>query len=134
MTITLTVASTPLELHEDLYWADEFDWHPVEQSFTRTITGASVVQVAERLDGRPITLQPEDSDSAWMTRAVVEQLRNWAAVPELTATLTLRGASYLVRFRHHDGAPVQATPVVHFNTVDDEDFYLVTIRLMEVAA
>lgn len=134
MTISLAVSGTTLSLHEDLYWADEFDWHPVEQTMTRTITGASVIQVAERLDGRPITLQPEDEQSAWMTRDAVEQLRNWAAVPDLTATLTLRGTSYLVRFRHHEGSPIEARPVVHYNTVDDADFYLVTVRLMEVAA
>ncbi len=134
MSITLTVGPTTVEIHPDLYWADEFGWHPVEQTYTRTITGGSVVQVADRLDGRPITLQPIDDASAWMSRETLEQVRNWAAVPDLTLTLTLRGTSYLVRFRHHEGSPVEAEPVVHFNTVDLSDQYRVTIRLMEVAA
>lgn len=131
MSITMTVAATTLTLHPDLYWADENSWHPVEQRKEYSITGALIVQAAARQAGRPITLQPIDGDSAWMTRAVVDQLRNWAAVAGLTATLTLRGVPYTVMFRHEDGA-LEATPVVHFSTVDTTDFYQVTIRLMAV--
>lgn len=134
MSITLTVGATALALHDDLYWSDENNWHPVEQAVARGITGALIVQAAERLDGkgRPITLGPIDDSSAWMTATTLAQLKAWAAVPAQVMELTLRGVEYEVMFRHQDGAAVEASPLVHFSTVDDTDFYRVTIRLMVV--
>ena len=131
MTISLTDGTTTVALHPDLFWSDE-QWLPVQQSVERTITGALIVDVAAMVGGRPITLQPEDDGSAWMSRAVVDQLRNLAAVPGKTMTLTLRGSDRTVMFRHHDGGAFEATPVVHFNDVDSADNYRVTLRLMEI--
>ena len=132
MSITLSDGTGSITLHPDLFWADENDWHPVEQSVERSITGALIVQVAARLAGRPITLQPEDDSSAWMPRATVDSLRNWAAVPAKQMTLTLRGTPRTVMFRHHDGEAIVALPVVHFNDVNSGDWYRCTIRLMEL--
>lgn len=132
MTISLAVGATSLTLHPDLYWADENNWHPVEQTVERSLTGALIVQSATRQDGRPITLQPIDEQSAWMPRSALLQLRNWAAVAGQVMTLTLMGVTYDVMFRHQDGSAIEATPVVHFNNVANEDFYRVTIRLMVV--
>lgn len=132
MSITLSDGTSTVTLNPDLLWVDESEWQPVEQRIERTITGALIVSVAARTGGRPITLQPEDETSGWMTRATVELLRNWAAVPGKTLTLTLRSTARSVIFRHHDGVAVDATPVVHFNDVDASDFYRCTVRLMEV--
>ncbi|WP_219851859.1 hypothetical protein [Methylibium rhizosphaerae] len=132
MSITLTHAGTPLVLHPDLYWSDEISWAPVEQSAQRTITGALIVSTALRVAGRPITLQPPDDQSAWMTRAVLDQLRAWAAVPGRQMTLNLRGQAYETVFRHHDGAAVEAEPVVFFSDVQANDLYRVTLRLLEI--
>jgi hypothetical protein len=132
MTISLNDGTTTITLPSDLYWEDEASWAPVEQSIERTITGALIVNVASRSGGRLITLKPEDEGSAWVTRSVLEQLRNWAAVPGKTATLTLRGTTRSVMFRHHDGSALEASPVVHFNDVDSGDYYRCTIRLMEL--
>lgn len=132
MTITLAKDGVTLDLSPDLYWSDEFNWHPVEQSAERTLTGALVVQSAERVGGRPITLEPEDDNSGWMRRSEIEQLRNWAAEPGATLVLTLRNQTREVAFRHQDGAAIEARPVVHFADPDDTDNYLATIRLMEI--
>jgi hypothetical protein len=40
MSITLSDGTTTLTLNPDLYWADENDWSPVQQSVETTITGA----------------------------------------------------------------------------------------------
>lgn len=132
MSITLSDGTTTVPLHPDLMWTDEFSWQPVEQSAERTLTGALVVQVSEKLAGRAITLEPEDDTSAWMTRSVIEQLRNWAAVPAQELELTLRGETRDVIFRHQDGPGLEARPVVHFSEMDNTDFYLATLRLMEI--
>lgn len=132
MSITLSDGTTTVTLHPDLYWEDENSWHPVEQTVERTITGALIVNVAERIGGRPITLQPQDDESAWHPRSTVEQLRNWAAVPAKELVLTLRSTARTVIFRHHDGNAIDAEPVVHFSDVEAGDYYRCTIRLMEV--
>lgn len=131
MTITLKGNTTTVTLNPDLFWSDEYNWHPVEQSVDRSITGALIIQDAGMLSGRPITLEPEDDSSAWMARSIVEQLRNWAAVPGLVMELTLRGSTRDVVFRHQDGG-LEARPVLHYRSPENTDFYLVTIRLMEV--
>lgn len=134
MSITLSVGATTLELHHDLFWSDEHAWHKVEQTVERSVTGALIIQHQERLDGkgRPITLEPYDDSSAWMPFATLAQLRNWAAVPGQVMTLTLRGVTYSVMFRHQDGSALDADPVVFYNSVANEDFFRVTIRLMVV--
>lgn len=129
--ITLADNTTTLTLHPDLFWSDETTWNPVEQTVDRTITGSIVVMSSLRVAGRPITLEPEDDSTAWMTRLTVDALRNWAAVPGKEMTLTLRGVSRAVIFRHQDGG-FEARPVIHYNDTVPTDFYLCTIRLMEI--
>lgn len=132
MSITLTVGATALPLNEALYWADENDWHPVEQTAERTITGAMVVSASARVAGRPITLRPEDDRSGATDLATLTQLRNWAAVPGQVMELTLRGVSRSVIFRHQDGAAVEARPWTHYTDVQSGDWYFATIRFMEI--
>lgn len=132
MTISLTVDTTTVNLNPDLFWEDEHNWHPVEQSAERTLTGDLIVQVAQRNAGRPITLRPEDDSSAATSLADLQQLRNWAAVPGQAMTLILRGVSRSVMFRHHDGLAIEARPWVHRSDVQTGDWYLVTYRFMEM--
>lgn len=132
MAITLSDGVTTITLPEDLLWVDEFSWNPVQQSAEATITGALIVQSATKLAGRQITLQPEDDDSAWMTRTVLEQVRNFAAEAGKEMVLTLRGQPHDVVFRHQEGSAIESSPVVHYNDVDPGDFYRVTLRLMEI--
>lgn len=129
--ITLSDGTTTITLHPDLFWSDENNWNPVEQTVDRTITGAMVIMAALRVAGRPITLEPEDDSTAWMLRSQVDALRNWAAVPGKEMTLTLRGVDRTVIFRHQDGG-FEARPVIHYNDVVPGDFYLCTVRLMEI--
>ena len=64
MSLTLADVSTTLALNPDLYWSDENNWHPVDQTADRTITGALIVQAAARVAGRPVTLEPQDDSAA----------------------------------------------------------------------
>lgn len=132
MSITLSDGTTTVNLHPDLYWADEYAWQPVAQTVTTTLTGALIVQNGAMQAGRKITLSPADDASAWMRKSVVDQLRNWASVAGQSLTLTLRGVSRTVIFRHHDGGAMEATPVVFFSDADSSDWFRVTLRFMEV--
>ncbi len=130
MSITLSDGTTTISLNPDLFWVDE-DFSPVKQETETTITGSQIVQAGVLTAGRPITLQPEDDNSAWMTRAVIEQLRNWAVVPLQELTLTLRGVSRTVIFRHEEKG-VEFAPVAHRRDVDTTDQYRCTLRVMEI--
>lgn len=130
--ITLTYTTTTLTLSPDLKWSDEFNWHPVEQTAERTITGALIVQTAQRVLGRPITLAPDAENAAWMPKATLDTLRAWAAVAGREMTLNLKGTSYPVIFRHHDGPAVEAEPVIFYSDPDGDDWFLITLRFTEV--
>lgn len=137
MAITLAADGSSVVLPEDLLWEDEFAWSPVAQTVERSVTGALIVQAAARTAGRPITLRPEDERSAWCSRLTLAQLMAWAAIPGKVMTLTLRGTSRSVIFRHAvdeggNGSATEAKPVVHYNDAQDGDFYLATLRFMEV--
>lgn len=119
-----------ITLNSDLVWVDENSWHPVEQAIQRTITGALIVSSSARLGGRPITLQPEDESSAWMSASVLTDLRNLTVVPGKVMSLTVGGISRDVIFRHHEGSAIEAVPVIHYS--DGADWYRITLRLMEI--
>lgn len=132
MSIILSDGVVTVELHRDLKWSDEHEWNPVAQSAERTVTGDMDVQASAMNAGRPITLQPEDESSAWMHISAIEQLRNFAAVPLKVLQLTINGTGRTVIFRHHDGLGVEAEPLIHYNDRLPEDYFLCTVRLMEI--
>jgi hypothetical protein len=124
-----------LPLPDDLLWSDEHTWSPVVSSVSYLITGAILVQSASRQAGRDITLVGA-ADMAWVTRSVVNVLRDWAALPldsvngrfELTL---MDGRIFTVAFRHADGA-IEAEPVTSFPARNDNDFYRITLKLMQI--
>lgn len=130
MSITLAAGATTLELSSDLLWSDEFAWSAIKSSESYSLTGALIVQRGTKLKGRPITLQPEDDSSAWMPRATLDQLLAWAN-SGVALTLTIRGVSRAVQFRYNEIA-IDSRPVIHFDDTDPGDYYLATVRLMEI--
>jgi hypothetical protein len=131
MSITLARAGTTVTLPDDLLWADQYTWQPVEQKTTVTLTGAVVVESAARTSGRPITLE-SGADRAWVPRTAVDQLAAWAAVAGATMTLNIRGTgNRTVVFRHEDGA-LQAEQVLYWSQPSADWQYRITLRLLEV--
>lgn len=131
--ITLSDGLATVTLPADLVWTDEYDWAPVEQSVDRSITGALIVATATRQGGRPITLGTQTDDRAWMPTTTLEQCRAWAAVPGKVLTLTLRGVSRSVIWRHHDsGGALAAKQVRPLDDVQPTDDWICTLRFMEL--
>lgn len=129
--ITLADGTTTLTLPEDLRWVDEYAWSPVEQSVGYALAGSLIVETGTRLAGRPVTLAA-DADRAWIIKAALDQLYTWAGVAGKTLTLTLADARVMsVMYRHHDVA-IQAEPVMFAVPAQSGDFYVVTLRLMQV--
>ena len=124
-----------LPLPDDLLWTDEHAWSPAVASTSYLITGALLIQSATRQAGRPITLVGAP-DMAWVTRAVVEQLRTWAAAPVSNTSgrfeLTLADARvFTVAFRHQEAA-IEAEPVLGIPARLASDFYRLTLRFLEI--
>lgn len=132
MSNKLTYMATDIALHADLAWTDQNTWLPVEQTEQRTVTGALIVSSSARIGGRPITLAPDGDNSAWTSHETLTALRNMAVVLGRVMQLTFQGQTYNVIFRHQAGSAIEATPVVRYNDSQDADWYLVTIRLMEI--
>ncbi len=130
MSITLSYSGTNISLDE-LTWNDEHRWSPVVQEVQRGLTGSIIVHAAALQAGRPVTLQSSDR-TGWLRLAAVKQLRNWAAGPGQTLTLTVRGDTFSVVFRHQDAPALEADPVFDVSDPEDDDFYRVALRLMTV--
>ena len=123
-----------IQLPDETFWTDEFDWTPIGQSVELDITGGLVIEYASGRSGRPVTIRSE-----WITRSVlsdIESLRD-AAVQNVL-TLTLPDSRIIdVLFRHHEGPPIQVEPVVErpeyvAASPDNPDYFNVTIKLIEV--
>lgn len=129
---------TPLEtldLPNDMLWEDEFSWSPVVRKTEYSLTGALIVEVAKKQAGRPITLRPPDQEMAWVERSVVQTLRSWQDQTALRMLLVLEYASdtrqFVVSFA--DGAePMGASPVKGFPGHAGEDYFRLTLKLVEV--
>lgn len=120
-----------IELPTGLLWSDEFASARVTQTVHRTLDGSVVVFYGEVRAGLPITLESE-SNAGWMTRTQVEALALRAASPGGVYTLTLRGQTLSVMFRHHDAPAFDARPLVPLANPQPGDFYLATLKLMTV--
>jgi len=127
----MTILLNALVLPEDLTWADEFGWHPVEQSQNRTLGGRLIIQSRALLGGRPITLTGERL-LTWLTRLELQQL-DALADSGVAMTLTLNdGRVFNVRFIDY-AAAYDVEPITDDNTPADDDVYALTaLRLINV--
>lgn len=131
MTISITDGTISVDLPEDMFWVDQHSWTPVEQSVATSITGAAIVDIGVRTAGRPITLVSDEAH-AWMTYAVVTQLKTWADSPGKQLTLSLRNANFTVMFRHQEKPAVDVSSVIDYSTPDAQDWFFGTLKFMEV--
>lgn len=128
----LSYAAVAIVMPDDMTWSDEFTWRAVTQTQGYGVTGALLVESALKLTGRPITLAGEDR-AGWVGRAALNQLRVAANLAGQVMTLNLRGVNRTVMFDHAAGA-IDARPVVDYSDPVDADFYVLTLRFIEVPA
>lgn len=120
-----------ITLPAGLLWSDEFAAASVAQTVRRTLDGSVVVFYGEMRTGLPITLESEP-DAGWFTRTQVEAVALRAASPGGVYTLTLRGQTWTVMFRHQDAPAFEAKPLIPVASPQPGDFYLATLKLMTV--
>ena len=115
MNVTLNSVLLP----DDLVWSDEFEWAPVEQVVTPTLSGALLVEETAKPEGRPLTL------SGHCSRAKVLE----AQVAQLMTLTLLDGVARTVVWRRPG---VVATPLVEMADPEGGDPYALTLNLTEV--
>lgn len=120
-----------ISLPKDMLWTDEWGASKVAQTVRRTLDGGLVVFYGERRAGLPITLQSQP-DAGWLTRAQVEAIALRAESPGGIYSLTLRGETRQVMFRHQDEPAFDAEPLIPLADPQPGDFYIATIKLMTV--
>ncbi|KJS02240.1 MAG: hypothetical protein VR65_06245 [Desulfobulbaceae bacterium BRH_c16a] len=119
-------------LPDDIWWEDEIDWTPVEQTVEYSTTGALLIDLATKQAGRPITLVG-DEKTAWITRATALALQALAAVPGKQMDLALHGQQFTVMFRHEEKKALDTEPLVRITPPDDGDYYILkALKLMAV--
>lgn len=131
MAITLGTITLP----QGLRWADEYDWSPIMQSTSYSLTGALIVNQATKLAGRPITLVG-GKDFAWLTRTEVIALKVLLDAGE-EMTLTLHdNQSFTVLPAGDEPLTVSALPIVKdsgpANPSGSAFYILETLKLIEV--
>lgn len=106
MAITLNGLSLP----DGLRWSDEFTWSPLQTMRDYSLTGALILQTAERLAGRPITLIGGET-WAWMSRAHLISLKTLLDTYSDSMTLVLHdGRSFSVVPVYEGDGPLDAGP------------------------
>lgn len=120
-----------IELPDDLDWSDEFEWQPIGQVITPTLSGAIIVEEAAQSEGRPITLR-SDGDS-WVKRSIVVTLYDLASVRSTPMVLELNGRHFTVLWRRESGGGFEAKQLYRIADPDDQTPYEITLRLIEVA-
>ena len=122
----MNVTLNSVQLRDDLVWRDEFDWSPVEQVVTPTLSGALLVEETARPEGRPITLV------GFAARALVLDLKALEAQVATPLTLTLLdGVARTVIWRRPG---VVASPLYEIADPDAAVPYGLTLNLTEITA
>ena len=116
-------------LPDDLLWINEFDSNPVAQSTERSLSWAFLVQEGQLSHGRSIVLSG-NGEAGWVSRLTV---KNLYALSEVANSMTLPdNRQFSVIFDRSNGAPVEAQQVMPFAYPEDNDQYLLTLRLLTV--
>ena len=132
MSITLTYNGTTATLSDRLQWTNEYAWSPVDQATGYSTRGALLVDVGLKLAGQPITLDGT-STNTWISRALCDTLKAWAALPGVQFDLVLRGITHPVIFDHAQGG-FSAQPIWKLldGEITPEQCYRPTFKFLKV--
>lgn len=138
----MTASLAGVALPDDIQWVDEFTAWKVGQVARYSLTGALIVQEAAKQAGRPITLQGfDDGGNRYVAPITLAQLNALRAIEETAGgasmTLVLLGSgettrTFTVRFNRLNGPAIEARPIKYQIPAEAGDWFLATIRLIQV--
>lgn len=121
-------------LSDELYPVDELNWSEVVANSQRTLNGSLVIQQGTRKKGKPLTLQATQ-DTGWLTREIVNQLMAECNKPEQYFWLEYFADDVVKKVKvvfDHTQTPIEAKPVKEFISPRLDDYFIVTLRFLEV--
>jgi hypothetical protein len=132
MAITLGGVSLP----NGLVWSDEFDWITPQVDTAYTLTGAMIVQLANKQAGRSITLTGGVNFS-WLNRTQLLAVKSVIdTCPDTGMVLTLHDARLFNVVPASDCLSAQQVPLVMDSGIADPstttNYYISYIKLIEV--
>ncbi len=131
ITLHDAVDDVTIELPDDLFWVDEFEWDKIAQAQEYLVGGSLLIEESEKLAGRTITLAGMP-DMGWVPRSTVLALQARRDLPGRQFTLTLKDSrQFTVVFNRASGA-VEAEPVLPWKQTETGDWYSLTLRFTEV--
>ncbi|KFB66675.1 hypothetical protein [Candidatus Accumulibacter vicinus] len=106
----MAITLNGLALPSGLRWSDEFAWSPLQTVRDYSLTGALILQTAERQAGRPITLLGGER-WAWMIRSQLLILQSFLNAYAPSRPLILHDArNFAVAPVYEGDGPLYATP------------------------
>lgn len=119
-----------IALPSGMLWVDEFSWTAVQRSVDRSITGAQIIDVATKVEGRTITLQGAP-DQGWIRRATLLEVQALAHEPDGRYPLVLaNGETFTVMFAADTA--IDAQPISRPELPANTHPYVATLRLITV--
>lgn len=130
-TVTLDGFAFP----EGVIWPDRYDFTPIQTAKAFALDGSLILENNIKLAGMPITIKTERLADGWcglFTKAQVDGLLSlYNDVTDPERTLTIGGASYLVRFdRSENGVQVDHLAISAATEQWTEQVYSVTARFI----
>jgi len=134
----MTTTISTVTFDNDMVWADEYKWNPLNASRQATLGGGAIVQEFTKPSevGRLITLQTQDG-MGYQLKSTVESLLTLAGSPEKIYILTIIHNSLTlqknVRFRNDvDGGAVQFEMAAVMNGLQTPVFWYSGSLFLEV--
>lgn len=110
-------------LPNDLIWVDEFDWNPIKQNQTRSLSGALIIETGIKKGGRQITLQG-GKNYGLATREKVKVLQTKLSKSNMSLTL-YDGQAFIVNLKQ-----IEAKPLIDYSTPLDSDLYTLQLKMV----
>lgn len=120
-----------IQLPNSVVWINEFEWTPTQQSKTYTLTGALVIETAQKQAGRPIVLEGRQ-DSGWVKRNNIDALFSKLSSND-DMTLTLHDNRVFTVVFDHEAKPIESKPIQDFPIPKNAQPYTLILRLLVVS-
>lgn len=127
----MAISINGFALSPHMLWTDKHKHSFVAQTNIRTLGGRLKVYSQGLSRGRNITLEAIQ-DQGWLTLTQVEYVEGIANAAGVTYPLVVGTDTFNVMFRHSDGIPFEATPLISRIEEQSTDYYTCVIRLITV--
>lgn len=128
----MSITLNGVALSSSMLWTDRHAYSPVAQTVQPTL-GGGIIVYSQSLTGagQAVTLEALE-DTGWITKAMLDQIKDMAAVAGAVYTLNFHGEVMSVMFRHDEAPAVDFKPLTPKSVPEQTDYYIGTLKLFKV--